>query len=59
MSTADASIARAALDDLLAIAGLNADDIAIQAEDLALDTRIRRRRCARRGRLYRFTLHRR
>ena len=41
MSTADAPIARAALDDLLAIAGLNADDIEIQAEDLALDTRIR------------------
>ena len=41
MSTADAPIARAALDDLLAIAGLDADDIEIEAEDLALDTRIR------------------
>ena len=41
MSTADAPIARAALDDLLAIAGLDADDIEIEAEDLARDTRIR------------------
>mgnify|MGYP001272263793 FL=1 len=41
MSTADAPIARAALDDLLAIAGLDADDIEIEAGDLALDTRIR------------------
>jgi len=41
MSTADASIARAALDDLLAVAGLDADHIEIESEDLALDTRIR------------------
>ncbi|MEE3133966.1 MAG: CoA transferase, partial [Pseudomonadota bacterium] len=41
MSTADATIARTALDDLLAIAGLDVADIEIQAEDLALDTRIR------------------
>ena len=41
MSTADASLARTALDDLLAIAGLDADHIEIESEDLALDTRIR------------------
>ncbi|MFP6796009.1 MAG: CoA transferase [Pseudomonadales bacterium] len=41
MSTADASLVRAALDDLLAIVGLDADDIEIEGEDLALDTRIR------------------
>lgn len=41
MSTADASIARAAFDDLLTIAGLDTSDIEIEVQDLALDTRIR------------------